>query len=138
MPIVVRDPEHAFVRMAASGPALELLKQDEATVMEGFCCYHTAIVVGPAMYHLIQFFDELSLRSMAVLPDERLHFVNMPFHRLFAWCDDGLKAERVSPSICSRVRFSHRKLSHGPAKKIKPSPFLIGFQGRSDMGFAWF
>src|SRR5450759_1116126 len=50
MPVLVRDPEHAFVRVAASGPALELLKQDEATVMECICRYHAAIVVGPAMY----------------------------------------------------------------------------------------
>lgn len=61
MPVGIRDPEHAFVRMAASGPALELLKQDESAVMERFRRHHTAIVVRSAMDHLIQFFDELSL-----------------------------------------------------------------------------
>lgn len=120
MPVCVRDPKHAFMRMAASGPALELLKQDEATVMEGLCCYHTAIVVGPAMNHLIQFFDELSLRGMAVLPNERLQFMNMPFHGLFTRRDDGLKAKCVSPSICSRVRFPTENCRTVQPRKSNP------------------
>ena len=61
MPILVRNPVHPFVRMAAFAPSLKLLKEHVSTVMEGFFGDHTAIVIRPSMDHLVQFFDELSL-----------------------------------------------------------------------------
>jgi hypothetical protein len=61
MPVFVGDPEHPFVWVSASSPALELLKPNVPTVVEGLGCDHTPIVVRPAVNHLIHFFDELSL-----------------------------------------------------------------------------
>ena len=92
MPVFVRDPKHTFVRVTASGPTLKLLKQDEATVMEGFRGYHAAIVVCPAMDHLVQFFDKLSLWSMTVFSDQTLYFLNMSFHCFFTRGNDRLEA----------------------------------------------
>src|SRR2546430_1721021 len=100
MPVFVRNPDHAFLRMSAFGPALKLLKEDVSAVMEGFFGDHTAIVIRPSMYHLVQFFDELSLWGMDVLSDEELQFLDMSFDRLFTWCNDGFEAERISPSVC--------------------------------------
>jgi hypothetical protein len=47
--------------MAALRPSLELVKQDEATILERSCRRHGAMVVRPAMSHQIDLLDELSL-----------------------------------------------------------------------------
>jgi len=104
MPVVVRNPDHAFVRMSAFGPALKLLKEDVSAVMEGFCGHHTAIIIRPFEYHLVQFFDELSLWGMDVLSDEELQFLEMSLDRLFTWGDDGFEAECVIIPI-QRIHF---------------------------------
>ncbi len=61
VPVRVGDPGSAFVWVAAFSPALKLLKQQVSAVLEGGIGNHTPIVIGPSMYHLVQFFDELSL-----------------------------------------------------------------------------
>ena len=91
MPVFVRDPNHSFVRMPALGPALQLLKQNVSAVMEGLCRDHTPIVIGPAMNHLVQFFNELPLGSLAVLSDQFLQRVDVTFNGLFTWGDDGFE-----------------------------------------------
>src|SRR5215467_15242728 len=106
--------------MSPLPPALKLLKQQVSAVMEGFFGDHTPIVVRPSMNHLVQFFDELSLWGMGVLLDEVLQFLDVSFDRLFAWGDDGLEAEPISPSICSGMGLSHRELPDGPAEEVKP------------------
>ena len=122
--------------MSALCPSLKLLKQNVSAGMEDFFSDHTAIVVRPSVYHLIQLFNELSLWGMDVLSDEELQFLGMSFDGLLTWGNNGFEAERVSPSICAGVRLSYRELSHRPAKKIKPDLLLIGVQGMSDMGLA--
>jgi hypothetical protein len=85
MPVLVRDPGHAFVRMSAFGPSLKLLKQKVSAVMEDFFGEHTPVVIRPSMYHLIQFANELSLWGMDVLSDEQLQVLDVSLDRLFTW-----------------------------------------------------
>lgn len=107
-------------------------------MMEGFFGHHTAIVIRPPVYHLVQFFDELSLWGTDVLSDEELQFLEVSLDRLFTWGDDGFEAECVSPSVCASMRFSYWELSHRPAQKIEPYLPLIGVEGVSHLGLARF
>ena len=107
-------------------------------MMEGFFGHHTAIVIRPPVYHLVQFFDELSLWGTDVLSDEELQFLEVSLDRLFTWGDDGFEAECVSPSVCASMRFSYWELWHRPAQKIEPYLPLIGVEGVSHLGLARF
>jgi hypothetical protein len=138
LPVRVGDPGSAFVWVSAFSPTLKLLKQQVSAVLEGGIGYHTPIVIGPSMDHLVQFFNELSLGNVGMLFDELFQFLDMPLHCLLTWGDNGFEAKRIAPSICPGVGLSDRKLSDGPAKKIKPYPPVMWVERVGNLGFACF
>src|SRR5260221_857752 len=95
------------------------------------------MIVRPAPYFRVQFFDELPLWYVAVVLYRVLNFCNMLFYRLFAWFDVGFEAKWCSIAIFPRVGFSSRELSYGPSQKVKSDCALIVSQRVSHSCFTW-
>ena len=94
MPVFIRSPVPAFVRVASFSPLLKLLEKRVLTLFKGVSGHHRSMIIGPSVYLLVQLFDELPLSCMEVLLYHLTKFRCVALYRFFTWCNDGLKTKR--------------------------------------------
>lgn len=137
-PVMLGHPACGFLGMAASGPGPEFAEELPLHAVKDPRGDAGGVIVDPPANDAVELEDEDGLFGRSSSAYHAAECLLVSLLRLFAGCDEGLKAKRVPVGVPPGVVFADGMLAHMPTQEVKPHMALVGGdKGMGDAGLTW-